>query len=401
MSQYQTALILCSVLGALFVATLAAALLGRNGYPVPAGTRRVGHIDGLRGYLALCTLAHHFVIWLQVTQFGGSWTPPTFHVFNQLGAGAVALFFMTTGVLFYPKILKGIQPGEWLSMFIGRIFRIMPLLAFSVAVVFAVIALRTGQAPTAKDAEALLQWLTTWAEPPLLGYEDSGRVNAYVLWSLWYEWIFYFLLFPLCAVAADLCRRFGLPTVLIPLGLIVACIILGFAPRHPRLLSLVPLFAVGMLAHELKSRPEWTAVFLTAPVRLLAVASLLFAITWFPTPYGAALPFLGFFFISVAIGNNLWGILSTRAALVLGECSFGIYLLHGIVLDLYFVEVRQLLGGVDFYSIVLIFPIIALFVVFFCSVTFLLIEKPGIRFGKDLSRRLRLPAKKIGRPDFV
>lgn len=401
MSQYQVALILLSLLGALCVATLAAAWLARMGYPIPENEHRVGHIDGLRGYLALCTLGHHFIIWLQVTQFGGTWSPPAINVFNQLGAGSVALFFMITGTLFYPKILKGIRPKEWRSMFIGRIFRIMPLLIFSVTVVFIVIALRTGRAPVLKDAQALMMWLSTWSEPPLLGYEESGRVNAHVLWSLWYEWVFYFLLFPLCAVGADLCRKLKIPTIFIPLTILFVCILASFLPHQLRLFFLVPLFAVGMLAHEIKSRPELVALLSTAPARWLAVLALVFAAIVFPSPYYGAVPFFGFFFVSVVVGNSLWGMLNTRAALVLGECSFGVYLLHGIFLDIYFVDVRAWLGDVDFLAIALIFPVIALLVVSFCSVSYLLIEKPGIRLGKELSRRLVFPAKKIVRPDFV
>ncbi len=77
------------------------------GFPLASGKDRIGCTDGLRGYLALFVLAHHFFIWVQIDRPGGTWAKPTVDVFNNFGQGTVALFFMTTGLVFYPYILSG------------------------------------------------------------------------------------------------------------------------------------------------------------------------------------------------------------------------------------------------------------------------------------------------------
>jgi peptidoglycan/LPS O-acetylase OafA/YrhL len=41
-------------------------------------------------------------------------------------------------------------------------------------------------------------------------------------------------------------------------------------------------------------------------------------------------------FFIVASGNRLFGLLSNRAAMLLGDISYGIYLLHGLVLYIFF-----------------------------------------------------------------
>lgn len=76
------------------------------------------------------------------------------------------------------------------------VFRIVPLVATSVAVITFLIFLRTSARPGLGYFAAAAQWVTSWGEPPLLGYPNSGRMNAFVLWSLWYEWLFYLVVLP-------------------------------------------------------------------------------------------------------------------------------------------------------------------------------------------------------------
>src|SRR5690242_20657357 len=102
-----------SILIALAAAVALAALAQRMRITaLPDAARRIGCIDGLRGYLALGVMVHHFVIWLGVLA-GLPWRPPTLALFTNLGQGAVTLFFMVTGALFYGKILGGLRGVDW------------------------------------------------------------------------------------------------------------------------------------------------------------------------------------------------------------------------------------------------------------------------------------------------
>ena len=375
----------------LALATALGALLGRYGFPLPPARARIGCIDGLRGYLALAVMVHHFFIWSAVTRFGADWGPPSLNVLNQLGAGGVALFFMITGAVFYPRILAGFAATSWTSVYLGRAFRLLPLIAVSVAVVVAVIVARMPHPVVdARLFGAAARWLTAWGEPPLLGFPDSGRINAYVLWSLRLEWLFYLLALPACAAAMALLHARRLPTVALPLALLgllgAARIGAGVAGLDIGILKYFTLFAVGMLAFECQARPRLRAMLAQPRVGWLAAAGLLLGVVATPVPFDWSLPLFGCFFACVICGNDLGGVLRGRGALVLGECSFGIYLLHGIALYLLFD------GGATAHIATGLLPVLLpaamVVVVAVTAATYLLVERPAIRLGKTVTRRL-------------
>ncbi|RYE86189.1 MAG: hypothetical protein EOO78_37430, partial [Oxalobacteraceae bacterium] len=296
------------------------------------------------------------------------------------------LFFMTTGLVFYPRILRGFAAASWPAIFITRVFRIAPLIAVSVLAITVTIMLRTGALPDLHYLSDAAQWITTWGEPPLLGYPRSGQMNAYVLWSLSYEWLFYLLVLPACALAMDVVRD-RLPTWTVPLGLLLAA--LGVRALHlpvPALLYL-PLFPVGMLAHEIRAR-EGPRRWLAQPwMAIPAVLLLAIAAISAPAPFGVVpLVLFGFFFVCVACGNDLGGVLRTRGALVLGECSYGIYLLHGLVLDLLFVDGTALTNRVGTGALPLLLPLVAVLLALLTAVTFLTVERPAIGLGRNIAR---------------
>ncbi|MCW2318229.1 peptidoglycan/LPS O-acetylase OafA/YrhL [Rhodoblastus acidophilus] len=379
--------ILAAVFAAFVLATLVAGGLVRAGFPLPPAERRIGCVDGLRGYLALCVMAHHFIIWLRIAKLHGGWEAPDVKLFNQFGAGGVGLFFMTTGLVFYPRIRAGFRACDWRAVYLSRLFRLTPAVMLAVALVMALIMARTGLHPTPRDILPALSWIAAWAEPPLLGYPDSGRLNAYVLWSLHQEWIFYLAILPACAAVADLLRRFGQPLWLIPLALLgVALLARALAPSATPPVYL-PSFAMGMLAYECRAHPRLSSWLRGPRATLAATLSLLAGMTLFAQPYGAALPLFGFFFACVACGNDFGGVLRTRGALALGECSYSIYLLHGLALALLYVDLDAAVGPLSAAQMTLLLPPAALVVTLVAAASFLLVERPAIRLGAILARR--------------
>ena len=370
------------------VATGIGTLLVRAGFPVAPGDRRIGCIDGLRGFLALSVLIHHFVIWMQVTRLGGTWSAPSVNLFNNLGAGGVALFFMTTGLVFYPRVLSGWRATSWPATYLTRAFRILPLILVSTAIVTALIAARTGRIPDGAFPIAALQWITSWGQPPLLGYTDSWRMDAGVLWSLWYEWLFYLLVLPVCALARDLSGK-RLPSWLLPVTILLASLVLRHIPRLDfGIMTYLPLFAIGMLAFECQRSQACRRLFRSRWLMAAAPVCLVTAMVAAPTPYGVGpMALYGVFFTSVVCGNDLAGILRTRGALLLGDCSYGIYLLHGIVLSLLFTD-PAIVGWLPTGYLPALLPIIAAAVTLITAGTYLMVEKPSIRTGRSIAKRL-------------
>lgn len=383
-----------SVAVALAGATLLGARLSR-GVSLPPDHRRFGAIDGLRGYLALAVMGAHFFVWTQSIGLGGQWAAPAVGFVNQMGLGSVALFFMITGFLFYPRILKGIEHIDFVSLYVARIFRILPLVIVSVVVITTIIYTRTRIAPGWELAPAWVRWISGWDEPDLLGYADSGRLNAYVLWSLYYEWVFYLILLPATALLVSVARRLNVPSWMVPVGLVVAAIVarklMGQGSTHPGIMKYLPLFFFGMIAFECQARPALAARLRGPVAGALAAVGLLGGMIWQSHPFGGALPLFAFFFICVACGNTIFGMLRTRGALVLGECSFGIYLLHGILLDALFVSLLPAVPAPSMGLLAVLLPVIMLAVVLVSAGAHLLIERPGIEAGKTLTRRLRRP----------
>ena len=82
-------------------------------------TQRELQLDGLRGFLALgvlvghCDFAHE---WLKT----GNWTSDS-RLIVFFGQGAVFLFFMITGYLFWGKAIQGMGKVNPVTMWIGRL----------------------------------------------------------------------------------------------------------------------------------------------------------------------------------------------------------------------------------------------------------------------------------------
>jgi peptidoglycan/LPS O-acetylase OafA/YrhL len=88
------------------------------------------------------------------------------------------------------------------------------------------------------------------------------------------------------------------------------------------------------------------------------------------------------FFMLVAFGNDLLGIFRLKSSILLGEISFSIYLLHGLVLYILFTQFPVLnFNEIDTATYLMLMPSVAILVVIISSITFLLIEMPCINYG--------------------
>jgi len=323
--------VLCLVF-ALFVLRL---LIGN---PAPRRPERVSAIDGLRGYLAFFVFLHHSAFWYAYVKTK-SWPVPDSHLFAHFGQSSVLLFFMITGFLFFSKIRANQSaPIDWLRLFVSRVLRLTPLYWVAVAIVVAIVGFETHfvlQEQPSKLARDALHWLVFCAfdSPPLNGFGPTWLITAGVTWTLRYEWLFYLAL-PLIGSAVSP-RRYVIFS---------AIAVSAFLLNSPFRTTIVAFaFGSGMFAALCAEHPKLRKVSRTRFGSAFVLASLVFTVVHFPVAYLQATEFptaeefyvLGLVtlaFVAIASGNTLFGALSHPLSRRLGDLSYGIYLLQGIVL---------------------------------------------------------------------
>lgn len=343
---------------------------------------KFGTIDGLRGYLAFFVFLHHASVWATFSRTG-VWAAPASHLYTHLGQSSVAIFFMITSFLFYDKLLGSRhQPFPWRSFFIGRFFRLMPLYAGIMVLMFLVVAIMSDWTMHDTPRYLLLcavRWLSfTILGAPNINHVDTAHILAGVTWWLHYEWCFYLVL-PVIALTIGQRATWGMATAIVA-GLGVAWI-------TNLQVSLLCISAGGIIAARLVRVTRFTA-FSRHPLGSIMVLSCLTGVVMYPTAY-ALIPcvLLTVAFCLVAGGADLFGALLTRTSRRLGELAYSMYLVHGILL---FSIVGLVVGkgsaavmsGTTYWTMIaMLVPVLLAC----CAFTFHAIEKPGIQLGRMLS----------------
>lgn len=357
---------------------------------------RISTLDGLRGLLALGVFFHHAAIYHEYL-LDGQWRLPPSRFYTLLGQGAVAMFFMITGFLFWSRLIKRKERTEWFALYVGRIFRIGPVYLVAVFCALVVIFLKVGFAANATAVELLNEighWLALGYLPltPVNGYSDAPLVLAEVTWTLHYEWLFYASLLALVIPARW-------PNLHLPFAAGALLLSLVYLPMHPGVpAASVCLFLCGMLCGSLMHEG---IVVKTSDAITSATAGFLIGLVFvaFATAYTVGpIILLGAAFYFIASGSTLFGLLTSRPARRLGNVSYGIYLLQGLSFAVVFMfaSAKGVALGSPFghWLIVLLCAILLVSAATVCHV---LIERPGIELGKRLTSVLRT-ALRIGRP---
>jgi peptidoglycan/LPS O-acetylase OafA/YrhL len=383
------------------ISILTAKLISRhNSFSfLPRRQGRYGSIDGLRGFLAISVLFHHFIItWYW--KFSGKWDRPPEDYYQNYGKVSVAIFFAITGFLFISKTLKNSGNINWIEFYESRIFRIYPLYIFSTILVNIIIFSSSFKLEVSlgEIIKGYTQWLT-FHQPSGFGnnFLATKLVIAGVDWTLQYEWLFYILL-PIIAIAIVRLGRVG------GLFLFVVCVYLFNKPMQIDSIdtSLLIFFAVGGLSAYLNRHykiPD--SIIKSKLVSSLAVLAIAFAIFHPITFDSVHVILISLFFILIVLGNDLFGVFSLKSSILLGEISYSIYLLHGIVLYLVFSVFKiAVLKNLSLQEYLIFMPVICVTVILISALTFISIEKPSIDFGRTypISRMLRsaaINAKKI------
>ena len=348
---------------------------------------RFESIDGIRGFLALSVFYHHFVI-TYYWKLEGEWQRPPEDIFQNFGKVGVAIFFMITGFLFFSRIMDNSRPIDWFALYRSRFFRIYPLYLFAICLITFVVFTDTGYQLNVSLSSLTKEYIK-WAlfiGGPLNEFTNTRTIIAGVDWTLKYEWLFYFSL-PLIFIMGRTFKVWGL----VFLGGL--SLILYYKPVYISYFSSFYLifFAIGSSIYYLRERFAGLIESRKALMSSLSLVLMLLLLIY-PTTFDSFHIFvMSILFLLIASGCNIFGILSTRGAILLGEISYSIYLLHGIILYLIFTVLSPIeIEGYTIQQFVLFLPCISIIVVLTSIATFLLIEKPAMDAGKVKRTRLKI-----------
>ena len=361
--------------------------------------KRLTTLDGVRGLLALAVVFHHIAYYPDYLRTGRFINPPS-RFYTNLGPLGVSMFFMITGYLFWARMLRDEGQTDWIGLYVGRVFRIGPLYLVAVSAMLVIVFSRSRfhlEVPALRLVSQLAHWLLLGV---LDGRSANGDANASLLlagvtWSIQWEWFFYLSL-PVLAFVARPMRRAGRRNFVFLMLAYLGCLMLSrlhlpvFWNHEAE--KFVALFLVGMMAAALHAkgiRPSWGDRGLSVVALLLALP--LFFVSY-PYGFGPGLLLGGIFYL-IASGCTLFGLLTCRPARRLGDVSYGIYLLQGLVLFAVFqasgLKEFALSSALRFWSCGLASCVL---LVLLATLAHVAIEGPGIQLG----RRVRARVSRLG-----
>lgn len=288
-------------------------------------------LDGLRGFLALMVFIHHSVFWFNYTHNQGWHGIPSI-LYDSFGRASIALFFMLSGFLFTYKLLEARHKEiDWMRLFCGRVLRLTPVYLLLVGAMLVIVAIRSNFTQY-EDTWQLLANISSWmlfsipGDPEINSMPGTLQISAGAIWTLPYEWYFYGCLPLLAAVLGSKSKANT------GIWLVIGAIFVLTYSWWGLDTKLLWGFVVGGLSAGLVRSPL-RSHFSGKNINWVVAAGFIVAYSCFDDGYYyTRLMLLGFCFTCVACGANLFGLLDCRPARALSTISYGIYLLHGVVL---------------------------------------------------------------------
>lgn len=289
----------------------------------PENAGRYPQLDGLRGILAWAVIAHHSY-YNYTWREGGAWGAPHLTIVN-LGAVAVSLFFMLSAYFHLHKIRHS-PHINWREFYMGRAKRIYPLYCAVFAVVVA-ITLCFRPFDASDLARFSLQWLL-FQNASYQGFQ-SHLIIAGVQWTLVYEWAVYTIL-PLFHMLYH--RKFTWQIVAwLAMAFSVWAMVFHTQTRFLWLFVLATPAVVfaKMFQKILQAAPKYV-MFLILMIFTVYIFTATAAYSWTQRLCLALL------FAFIANGFSYGHLLKQNGLIKIGEWSYAIYLLHGLVLFMWF-----------------------------------------------------------------
>lgn len=351
------------------------------------GKDRDLQVDGLRALLAFGVMTYHFFGIYHIVFIDGTFNLDWMHpLVKLLGTWTVPIFFSITSYLFTQKVCnQDTYAVDWYwNLLIGRVFRLFPVVIF-ICLIATIVFTITSEKSLLNSA---LKSMT-------FGFVDVTANNANSeqglifgpQWSLHSEWIYYLSL-PLIGLLLD--KRVKPIWLLFSL---LSLVILSdgwfyfvhWNYGHPYMFwAFIPGIIIGhnQIKRFLSRYTDKTVI------GILVV--LLVVVSAYVDQLKVKIP-VNTMFISVLLSRNaLTKVLGCNVLRSLGETTYSIYLLHGVVQYIFIMWLfppssAQRLPQWVWWSIATIQVTIT---VVLSRLTYELVEKPGISLGKLLTSRL-------------
>lgn len=328
-------------------------------------TSRIGYIDGLRGVAATLVVCAHSWRLSYSESFERKWFYDSLNFDHRLGAIGVQLFFCITGYLFISKLLKN-KNQKWDRFFIARIRRLAPAYFFAVTILIFITFFKSSSFGINEVVSSVKLYAFGLLGTDLSVPGFNGTELFSVLWSLPYEWKFYFMM---PAIAACMYARWT--TILAIIAAALSIVVVIYLDGS----SFGALFASGALAAYLDKKIHLHSSWLRHFLFFGSLAILVYTTSIDLNNYGIErLSVASLFFISVIISRPK--ILCDSALRFMGEISYSVYLLHIIC---YFAFASLF----DIYLSTASIPAYAfafsIFTCIICSLSFKYIEHPFIK----------------------
>jgi len=312
---------------------------------------------------------------------------------------AVICFFMITAMLFYRKVILDRRKIDWFGLYKGRVFRLLPAYVLLVISIVTIASFMTGRLPSVNqdNIKALVAWLTFTLPGPRRFNEYAGTyfIPASVTWTLRYEWLFYASL-PFFALVFRPILRASMRVLVISFFIIIVYISRDLNVKSFSSQTAV-IFLFGMLVAEVASI-GLGARYLHGMLGSLVATAGLCASFCFENYSVQQTVSVFLFFLPIALGNNFFGILSRKEAVLLGDASYSIYLFHGVVLFI-LVQASVPAGTAEISPLHwLMLPIAGAITAALSMAVYAGIEKPFIEMGKSRSQKRWPPASRQASP---
>jgi peptidoglycan/LPS O-acetylase OafA/YrhL len=375
----------------LLIAFLTTGWLIHHTYPSPADDKpRDIQIDGLRGLLAFGVMNYHYFGIRHLIFNGELLFGRTSKITALLGVWTVPIFFAITAYLFSQRLFRmENHQGRTISKFLlGRIFRLIPtsLLACVLFLLANLVVYTDLQDPNLllHNWKVLLNASLSSIRRPASG-PDSNLLAPWAWpiacgpqWSLHFEWIFYL------SLAALSLFTFKKQSVLLPVMIIIVLLV-GIQGTRDffknwdfMTWAFVPGLILGLTSKYWKNS-RYLSNPLTAAIAITAVIT-----SAFYDKLKIKIPANTLFLAVILSNNTATRLLESKLVRSLGETTYSLYLLHGIVqyITLKWIVTLTIARSMPEWLWWLTCVLQVVVIVLLARLSFEFVEKPGIEIGK-------------------